>query len=189
MTLPERLACPAGIDTPLRQAHFMAQIAHESDGFSRRVENLNYSAKRIRQIGNASKPGTRWRSLVPRADALAHRPEAFAEAAYGGRMGNGPEGSGDGFTYRGRGWLMLTGRENYRKVGQRIGVDLEANPDLAAEPEIAMRVAEAYWFDNGLHLLADADDLAGITRRINGGLNGLDDRRRWLTKFKKEYGA
>lgn len=177
-----RLACVAGLDTPLRRAHFMAQLAHESAGFTRLVENLNYSADGLRRT---------WPSRFTAAQALQYgrRPEAIANRVYGNRLGNGGEATGDGWRYRGRGYLQLTGRANYREFGQRLGVDLEANPDRAAEPEIAMRIAESYWLHKGLHLLADMDDLEGITRRINGGLNGLDDRRRWLAKFKTEYGA
>jgi putative chitinase len=186
-----RVPAGFGIATPLRKAHFMAQVAHESDGFERLVENLNYSAKRIRQLGLASRAGSRWRSLVPRAGALAYKPEAFAEAVYGGRLGNGPEGCGDGWRYRGRGYMQLTGRTNYAEASAEIFGDdtLLREPELAALPENAIRIAAWFWTDKGCNALADDDDLVSITKRINGGLNGLEDRARWLTKFKAEYGA
>lgn len=175
-----------GIDNPWRRAHFLAQLAHESGGFSRLTENLNYSADRIRQLGLAARPGTRWRSLVPRADALARRPEDFAEAVYGGRLGNAPEGCGDGWRFRGRGYIQLTGRANYTDFSRRVFGDdrLVHDPDMAALPAVAMMVAGEYWQAKGLNALADADDIEGITRRINGGLNGLADRKRWLATFK-----
>jgi putative chitinase len=186
-----RVPAGFGIATPLRKAHFMAQVAHESGGFERLVENLNYSAKRIRQLGLASRAGSRWRSLVPRAASLGNRPEAFAEAVYGGRLGNRPEGSGDGWRFRGRGYIQITGRTNYAAASEALFGDdsLVREPELAALPENAIRIAAWFWQSRNCNRLADDDDIISITKAINGGLNGLADRARLLMKFKQEYGA
>lgn len=180
-----------GIATPLRKAHFLAQVAHESAGFTRLVENLSYSAQRIKQVGLAASPRSRWRALVPRAVELGRRPEALANAAYANRLGNGDEASGDGWRYRGRGYIQLTGRENYAAASQAIFEDdtLIREPELAAIPENAIRIAAWFWQKNGCNELADDDDLVSITQRINGGLHGLADRAHWLTKFKGEFGC
>jgi putative chitinase len=165
------------IDTPERVAMFLAQCAHESGGFKRLTESLRYSASALL----ATWPN---RFTPDEAVAMAYNEEAIAERAYGGRMGNGPEGSGDGFLYRGRGIIQLTGRENYRKAGAAIGIDLEAKPDAALQPVAACQVAGWYWSSHGCNELADAGDFEGITRRINGGLNGLADRKAWLSKVR-----
>lgn len=165
------------IDTPERVAMFLAQCAHESAGFRTLIENLHYSAHALL----ATWPN---RFTPDEAVAMAYNEEAIAERAYGGRMGNGPEGSGDGFRYRGRGIIQLTGRENYRKAGAAIGIDLEAKPDAALQPVAACQVAGWYWSSHGCNELADAGDFEGITRRINGGLNGLADRKAWLSKVR-----
>lgn len=138
------------IDTALRIAHFVAQIAHESDGFCTCEE---YASGR----------------------------------AYEGRSDLGNTEPGDGVRYKGRGLLQLTGRHNYRRVGGRIGVDLEAEPERAADPQTSLLIACEYWANwgsAGINPRADRDDLMGVTRAVNGGLNGLDDRRRYLGKAK-----
>lgn len=174
-------AIPAdfGIDTPLRRAHFLAQIAHESAGFTRLVENLNYGAPGLRST---------WPSRFDAATAKAYarQPERIANKVYANRLGNGNEASGDGWRFRGRGYIQLTGRANYAEYSQRLFGDdrLVREPGQAAEPAIAIRLAGAYWQHKGLNALADMDDLVGITKRINGGLIGLTDRARWLAKFK-----
>jgi len=173
----------AEINTAPRLAAFLAQIGHESAGLSRVVENLNYSADRIRTIGMRSKPGSRWRSLVPRAAALAGNPQAMANAAYGGRMGNGDEASGDGWRYIGRGLIQNTGKANYEAVRDELRErlapvpDFVETPELLAEPIWAALAAGAYWRSHRLNALADAGDFDGITRRINGGDEGAKDRR------------
>lgn len=168
------------LTTPLRRAHFMAQLAHETGGFKRLVENLNYSAEALQRT---------WPSRfdAAMAKAYARQPERIANRVYGGRLGNGPEASGDGWRYRGRGFIQLTGRDNYARYSHLVFGDdrLVRDPSQAAEPAVAMRIALAYWDANGLNTLADKDDLEGITRRINGGLIGLADRRRWLDHFKR----
>lgn len=165
------------INAPKRQSAFLAQIAHESDDLLRWSENLSYSAQGLRET---------WPSRFQSPDkarALARKPEAIANYVYANRLGNGDEASGDGWRYRGRGVIQLTGRENYRKFGGLLGVDLEAEPDLAATPATGFRIAGAFWVENGLNALADRGDVESfiqITRRINGGVNGLEDRlKRW----------
>lgn len=168
----------AAIVTKLRLAHFAAQAAHESAGFSQLVENLNYSAKGLR----ATWPS---RFTLATAQAFARKPEQIANKVYAGRLGNGDTLSGDGWRYRGRGIFQVTGRANYRVYGQAIGLDIEANPDLAAGPVAAARLALAYWTRNALNALADRDALRDITRRINGGLIGIDDRAKKLMTAKR----
>lgn len=167
---------------PLRLAHFLAQVCHETGGLTILVENLNYRAARIIEMGTASPPGSRWRSLVPRATELAGNPRAMANAVYGGRMGNVDHG--DGWRYIGRGLLQITGRDHYARVGRVLGIPLEAQPYLAISPDYALTIALETWRASGCDALADADDIVGVTRRINGGLIGLADRRAWLVKAK-----
>lgn len=170
------------ITTPDRVAMFLAQCAHESGGFKHLVENLHYSAASLLST---------WpkRFTAGEAVAMAYNEELIAERAYGGRMGNGPEGSGDGFRYRGRGIIQLTGRDNYRRCGQAIGVDIETTPEAVERPKWAALSAGWFWATNGCNALADAGDYEGITRRINGGLNGWDDRLHWLEKVRGILGA
>jgi len=176
MTTP---AIPAGfgLDTPLRRAHFMAQLAHESGGFKRLVENLNYSADALLRTWPS-------RFTPESAKACARQPEKIANTVYAGRLGN--DQPGDGWRYRGRGYIQLTGKANYAEFSQRLFGDdrLVRDPHQAAEPGTAIRLAGAFWVAKGLNTLADLDDIEAITRRINGGLHGLADRRRWLDHFK-----
>lgn len=140
-----------GIDgSPLRLAHFLAQVTHETAGLST-----------MQELGG---------------------PPYFAR--YDGRADLGNTQSGDGARFHGRGALQITGRANYRFYGQRLGIDLEGNPEIAAIPSIGLLIAAEYWTQHGLNADADADDLRGITKAINGGLNGLDDRARLFTKAK-----
>lgn len=181
------------INTPLRQAHFLSQMAHESQGFAKLVENLVYTdAERIAQIFRSPFDLNNNRKVDPEEIEFAKRyvrnPEALANRAYANRMGNGSEASGDGYRYRGRGLTHLTGKENYRKAGEALGVDLLASPDKAAEPATAALIAAWYWQRNGLNILADADRLIDITKRINGGTNGIEDRSRRLGIAKKVLG-
>lgn len=153
---------------------FVAQWAYESKLFTRLEENLNYSATRIRDLAAQSKPGSRWRSLGPRADELANNPRAFAEACYGGRMGNGPEGSGDGYIYRGRGLPQLTGRKNYQAYEDATGVKVIDSPGILTDPVFAADAAGWYWRANNCDSVAD--DIEELTIRIHGGTWGLDQR-------------
>jgi putative chitinase len=152
----------------IRRAHFMGQMAHESAGFKRFVENLNYSAHRIEAV---------WPRLRPRAQALANKPEALGNAAYADRMGNGDEASGDGYRFAGKGLIQLTGRNNYRDAGGALGLDLLSFPARAAEPINAVKIALWFWASHRCNAPADQDDVEEVTRRINGGLNGLEERR------------
>jgi len=165
------------IDTPERQAMFLAQCAHETGGFSRMVENLNYSAGRLLVV---------FRKYFTAEEAIdfAYDDVRIAERVYGGRLGNGPDGAGDGWLYRGRGFNMLTGRGNYRKAGRALVLPLEDNPDLACSPRESAMIAGWYWEENGCNELADAGNFEAITRRINGGLNGYDSRVAWLQAFR-----
>lgn len=165
------------INTPRRVAHWLAQLHHESAGFMRLVENLNYSAERLMVV---------WPGRFPTpasAKPYARNARALANKVYGGRMGN--DEPDDGWRYRGRGWTMITGKDNYEAYGKLIGVDLVANPEMAGEPDTAARIAAAFWSSKGLNMLADKDELAVITKRINGGLTGLPDRRRQYARAKE----
>lgn len=161
------------INTPARLAAWLAQLAHESAGFGAVEERLDYTADRL---------AATWprRFATPR-DALpfAHQPQALANFVYAGRMGNGDAASGDGWRYRGRGLIQLTGRDNYAAAGGALGVDLEANPDLVKLPTHAANVAGWFWASRGCNPLADrntSDAFASITRLINGGTTGFLDR-------------
>jgi len=161
----------------LRLSHFMAQVLHEVGGLTILIENMNYRAARIKQVWSS-----RFATIAD-AEPFAHNPEKLANNVYGGRMGN--THPGDGFRFIGRGLIQLTGRESYKKFGDRLGVDLTANPDLAFSAEWALKIAAEEWKASGCNALADADDLRGVTRAINGGLIGLDSRREWLEKTKR----
>ena len=162
------------INTIKRQAHFIGQCAHESNWFKTLEENLNYSAQGLMAIW-----GSRFPTLEV-AQQYARNPEKIANKVYGGRMGNLEDG--DGWKYRGRGIIQLTGRENYRNTGRAIGVDLEGSPKFALVPQYACLAAGHYWSKRGLNALADVDDYKEITRRINGGQTGIMDR---IYKTKK----
>lgn len=168
------------ITTPARQSAFLAQCAHESAGFSRFAENLNYSAAGLA----ATWPG-RFRGAdgQPNALALAYqrRPMVIANHVYANRMGNGDEESGDGWRFRGRGLLQVTGRGMYQRCGEALGLPLLEQPDLLLQPEQAVLSAAWFWQSKGLNALADQGDFEGILRRINGGRNGLAKRKAlWL---------
>lgn len=166
------------LDNAFRAAHLIGQCAHESAQFSRRVESLFYrSGDRIFAVF-----GRRHFDSIAEAGKFARNQEKLANRVYANRMGNGDTASGDGFRYRGRGYLQLTGRSNYRVFGRRVGIDLEAEPDRAAEPGPAWLIAASYLASRsraGRTALqwADADNVEMVTRIVNGGLNGLDERR------------
>jgi putative chitinase len=157
------------ITTPARMAAFIAQVGHESGQLTAVVENLNYSAQAL-QVTWPS------RFSAEQAAACARQPEKIANIAYASRMGNGAPGSGDGWKYRGRGLIQVTGKANYQKCGDALGLDLIAQPELLEQPANAAMSAAWFWSANGLNPLADAGDLHAITRKINGGLNGYADR-------------
>ena len=157
------------INTPERIAGFLSQLSHESGGFRFTSENLNYRAEALTRS---------WPSRFPPgvAESYAMQPEKIANRAYCDRMGNGDEASGEGWLYRGRGLVQLTGKDNFAAFSLDCDVDALNNPDLVAEPDLAALSAGWFWSKNGLNALADAKDVVGMTKRINGGTNGLDDR-------------
>ncbi len=168
------------MSTLLRRAHFLAQIAHESARFTASRENLNYSADGLRAVffKYFAQPGE--------PEAFARRPEQIANRVYANRLGNGPESSGDGWHYRGRGLIQLTGKANYRLYSNEMGVDFVVNPDAIATS--ASRCADVvgwYWDRNGIHLWADRDDVVSVTKHVNGGTHGLDEREHFLTLAKQ----
>ena len=168
------------IGTPKRQAAFIGQCAVESANFTRLQENLNYSAQRLTQV---------WPSRFPNismAEPYANNPEKLANFVYAGRMGNLQDG--DGWKFHGRGLIQLTGRENYANCGSGIGVDLIDNPDLLLTPKYAALSAGWFWNKKGLNPLADAQEYGAMTRRINGGLTGLDERIAKITKALQVLG-
>jgi putative chitinase len=168
------------INTPLRLAHFLAQCGHESGGFRATKENLNYSAKGL--VGTFKKYFPTEAAATP----YARNPQKIANKVYANRMANGNEASGDGFKFRGRGYIQLTGRANYTEFGKAINEDITLNPDVVSD-KYALLSAAWFWSKNGLNKLADggATDavVTSITRRVNGGTIGLADR----IKHFKEY--
>lgn len=160
----------AGIKDQNEQAMFMAQMHHESGGFRSMEESFKYgSPSRIMAVSATA----RGKGEAAVREAMDKGPEAVAELMYGGRMGNKP---GEAYKFRGRGFVQLTGRDQYEAAGKALGLDLANNPDLAASPEVASKIATWYWKSRGLSSAAQAGDVTSVTRRINGGLNGLADR-------------
>jgi len=165
-----------GLTTKLRVSHFMAQIEHES-GLKPISENLNYSADRLLKI--FPKYFNKEQSLT-----YARQQNRIANRVYANRMGNGNEASGEGWKYRGRGFIQITGKENYFRLANDTDLDCLKNPDLLLEEANAMVSALWFWNLKGLNSLADKDDIVGITKKINGGLNGLQHRKELLIKYK-----
>lgn len=169
------------INTPLRLAHFLAQCGHESGGFKATQENLNYSAKGL--IGIFGK----YFKEAGLAESYQRNPQKIASRVYGGRMGNGPESTGDGYKFRGRGYIQLTGKDNYTAFGKAINEDMTANPDKVAS-HYALLSAAWFFNKNGLHKIADQGStdavVTSITKRVNGGTIGLADR---IKHFKEYY--
>lgn len=165
-----------GLTTKLRVSHFMAQIEHES-GLKPISENLNYSADRLLKI--FPKYFNNEKALL-----YANKPQLIANKVYANRMGNGNEASGEGWKYRGRGFIQITGKENYFRLANDTDLDCLKNPDLLLEEANAMVSALWFWNLKGLNSLADKDDIVGITKKINGGLNGLQHRKELLIKYK-----
>lgn len=177
--IPET-AAKFNITSNLRLAHFLAQCGHESGGFKMVSENVNYSADGLKKIFGKYFPGNL-------AESYARQPQKIASRVYGGRMGNGPEETGDGFKFRGRGYLQLTGKQNYSSFAKFIGEDTVANPDLVATKYPL--ASAAFFFDsNKLWSICDkgADDatVTAVTKRVNGGTIGLSQR---ISEFKLFY--
>lgn len=172
-----------GILSQIEKAHFMAQMAVESADFSKLEENLNYSSTRLRQVFNKYFP------TDAKALEYAHRPEAIGNRVYANRYGNGNEASGDGYKYRGRGFTQLTFHDNYRDASQSIFKSsiLLVNPGLAAMPETAAKIAVWYWNSRSCCGPARNDDIVGVTQKINGGQNGIADRKLYLIRAKKVF--
>lgn len=171
-----------GITTPQRICHFFAQIAHESGGFKRVEENLNYTAERLLVVFpkyfNSANVGF-----------YAGNPKKIASRIYANRMGNGDEDSMEGWKYRGRGYIQITGKDNYRayeRSGFCVGT-LTDHPDWLCETPGRMKSAMWFWWKNGCNKLADAGNINAITKRINGGLNGLADRKYYLRKAERVF--
>lgn len=171
------------INTKLRLCHFLAQIIHESGHLKYNQENLNYSAKALRSVFGKYFP------TDALAEQYARKPEKIANRVYANRMGNGDEASGDGWKYKGAGLIQLTGKTNYTKCSEFLGIDLVNDPSLVYNsPEICVKTACWYWSVNNLNKYADVDDIKTITKRINGGYNGLEDRTKILNAAKKVLG-
>lgn len=171
-----------GVNTPLRLAHFLAQCGHESGGFRLTQENLNYSAKGLMGIFKKYFP------TEALANAYARKPEKIANRVYGGRMGNGPEASGEGFKFRGRGYIQLTGKQNYTAFDASVPESIVDNPDLVAT-KYPLASAAWFWSKNGLNAIADqgatTEVVTKVTKRVNGGTIGLADR---IKHFKEYHG-
>lgn len=157
------------ITTIFRSAAFIAQVGHESGSLKYVKENLNYSDVGLRKIFPKY-------FTESEAKSYARNPEAIANRVYASRMGNGDENSGDGWTFRGRGLIQLTGYENYMKCAKALGIDESFDPQYFETPEGAARSAGWFWKFKALNPLADSGDMKEITRRINGGFHGLEDR-------------
>ena len=168
-----------GINTSLRLAHFLAQAGHESGGFRLTQENLNYGAKGL--VGLFGKYFT-----AASAKDYERKPEKIANIIYANRMGNGNTASGDGWRFRGRGYIQLTGRDNYTAFGKSIGIDIPANPDVVATT-YALSSAAWFWSKNGLNAIADTglstEVITKITKRVNGGTIGLADRIKHFNEY------
>ncbi len=171
-------------DSPLRMAHFMAQMLHECGGLTIQFENLNYSAARPPKVWPS-----RFQPTGPlNPAAFAHNPQKLANEVYGKRMGNtAPD---DGFTYRGRGLLQLTGKDSYQRATQILRGSFADAPDFVQAPDEVISagwcvtVAAAIWQQKGCNEKADADSITQVTKAINGGLIGLGDRKEWLRRTR-----
>lgn len=167
------------INTQLRIAHFLAQLSYETLGFTALIENTNYSATRLREVF----PNY---FTLSQASAYANKPANIANRVYANRLGNGNEASGDGYKYRGRGLIHLTGKSNYQAYTNYSGTNIVDNPDLAARIDIALDIAGWFWSARNINQYADNDDLVGVTKNVNGGSNGLEGRNAKLNAYKKE---
>jgi putative chitinase len=173
----------------LRVAHFLAQILHESGGFRLSSESLNYSVDGL--LATFGKRITREQArALGRTSSQAADQQGIAEAVYGGAWGKKNLGNlvyGDGWRFRGRGPIQLTGRANYQKFGEALGLDLVASPELAIDPRYVLQIPALYWSQRGCNELADHDDLRAVTKAINGGAIGLAERAAWLKKTKAVF--
>ncbi len=176
-----------GIITPLRLAHFLAQVCHETGGLTIERESGAYSAQRLKEVFGPQKSSAALTDAECRD--LAYKPQAIFERVYG--LGNpkkakdlGNTQPGDGYRYRGNGLLQTTGRGNHRRMGEKCGLDFEAHPELVLSAEHALKPALAEWSGGNLNVAADRSDIVAITKKINGGLNGLDSRKVWFGRIR-----
>jgi putative chitinase len=167
-----------------RLSGFFSQLGHESAGFSVMEENLNYSAKRLYEVFPKYFPN------IESAKDYAYNPIKIANKIYSNRMGNGSELSGDGYNFRGRGFIQLTGKDNYSKCSKAINIDIVNNPDLLLQTNNALLSAIWYWDSRNCSQYCDAEDIVGLTKAINGGTNGLQHRielfNTLMTEFNKK---
>lgn len=175
------------INTPERVAGFVAQCAHESGMFKSTAENLNYKVDALMKLFGRHRITEDECKQYGRVDGVQQADQVgIANAIYGGEYGKKNLGNtepGDGSAFRGRGLIQLTGRANYKRAGDALGVDLTANPDLVAQPEYAALTAGWFWSANGLNQLADAKDILAMTKKVNGGTIGLDHRTELYNKL------
>jgi putative chitinase len=169
------------INTPNRLAHFLSQVSHESGGFKHTAENMNYNAVGLLAVFPSHFDSTQ-------AKDYANKPEHIANRVYANRMGNGDEASGDGWQYRGRGFMQITGREQYTQMAEAIDGAILEKPECVSD-KYALASAGWWWLAKGCNILADArPTVKAMTRKINGGLNGLADRQELFTVFKDALG-
>ena len=178
----DRARSAAELTTPERVRQFLAQVAHETGGFSRLVESLRYS-----DPARLDKMFSRVNGLAHARQLIAAGQIATANCVYANRNGNGGPASGDGWRYRGRGYLQITGRANYRQIGELIGMDLERRPEQLEDHDAAAAAAALYWRHHRINQAADVGDVLTVTRRINPALAGLDDRKAWLGRARKVW--
>lgn len=160
-----------------RLSFYLAQLHHESGGMTIVAENLNYTAKRMTEVWPKRFP------TIAAAQPYADNPRALANKTYGGRMGNRP-GTDDGYDYRGRGFIQITGRDGYAEVGKRCGLDLINNPNMAGDINLQPEITTGFWTWKGLNPVCDTGDLVKVTKLINGGTTGLDDRQAALERIR-----
>jgi len=168
------------ITEPNVVAAFLAQVGHESGQLYHTEENLNYSTNRLRSVFPKY-------FNIDQAEEYARQPQRIANRVYANRMGNGDEASGDGWRYRGKGLIQITGKENHRRCGNALDLDLIAEPDLLIEPLNAALSAGWFWYSRGLSGIAD--DIRAVTRVVNGGSNGLEDRKKLYKLAKLSLGV
>ena len=170
------------INSELRWAHFLAQTGHESGGFTTLEENLNYRAETLSTI-------------FPKyfkdedLDDYAHQPSKIANHVYANRMGNGDEDSGEGYKFRGRGLIQLTGKSNYSSMAKDLGVDLDDLVVHLGTPDGAVESAAWFWQKNGINKFADDDNVTAVTKKVNGGTIGLPERQKNTDKLKELLGV
>lgn len=165
-----------------RLSMFVSQLAYESDGFTKiDEETANYSADSLMRL---------WPSRFDSKSAAtyANKPEQTLNMVYANRIGNGDEQSGDGWRYRGRGLIWITGKANYEDMSRKIGIDLVKNPDLASDPSSALLIAAAYWYSRGLNDISDSGDIAAVTKRMVGGFSGMERRKKYFEAALAQFG-